>query len=210
MKKYIYLTLTVAFVSLLSACSSYNYYTAAQNKTNLSSYKTFAWAATQQNPNKQWRPLDEIGRGKIQEATRQALVGKGLSLQDQNPDLLVRYLTVTGRGSKTEFYSPYYGGFYGGGFGFGYGGFYRPWGFGYGGWGGPWGYGGWGGGYSQKVHYKEGTIIIDLIDSKTQQVVWRGYGVGELQNPKQTMRDIPKVVEGIIKQLELAPPMRKS
>ncbi|MES2267363.1 MAG: DUF4136 domain-containing protein [Bacteroidota bacterium] len=207
MKKYIYLTLTVAFVSLLSACSSYNYYTAAQNKTNLSSYKTFAWAAQQKNPNKQWRPLDEIGNGKVQEATRQALVSKGLTLENQNPDLLVRYLTVTGRGSKTEFYSPYYGGgFYGG---WGYGGWYRPWGFGFG-WGGPWGYGGWGPTYAQKVHYKEGTIIIDLIDSKTQQVVWRGYGVGELHNPKQTMRDIPKVVEGIIKQLDLAPPMRKS
>lgn len=211
MKKYIYLTLTVAFVSLLSACSSYNYYTAAQNKTNLSSYKTFAWAAQQTNPNKQWRPLNEIGNGKVQEATRQALVGKGLTLENQNPDLLVRYLTVTGRGTKTEFYSPYYygGGFYGG-FGYG-GGWGRPWGYGGWGWGGPWGYGGWGGPtYAQKVHYKEGTIIIDLIDSKTQQIVWRGYGVGELHNPKQTMRDIPKVVEGIIKQLELAPPMRKS
>jgi hypothetical protein len=208
MKKNIYLMLAVTFVSILSACSSYNYYTAAANKTNLSAYRTFAWAAQQRNPNKQWRPLDEIGNGKLQEATKQALISKGLTLEQQNPDLLVRYATVTGRGTKTEFYSPYYGGFYGG-WGYG-GGWYRPWGYGYGwGWGGPWGYGGWGGGYAQKVHYKEGTIIIDLIDSRTQQVVWRGYGVGELHNPKQTMRDIPKVVEGIINQLQLTP-SRKS
>ncbi|RYU90742.1 DUF4136 domain-containing protein [Mucilaginibacter terrigena] len=203
MRKYIYLTLTVAFVSLLSACSSYNYYTAAANKTNLTAYRTFAWAAQKKNPNKQWRPLDEIGSGKVQEATRQALVNKGLRLENQNPDLLVRYLTVTGRGTKTEFYSPYYSGFYGG---WGYG-WYRPY-YGYG-WGGPFGYG-YGPTFAQKVHYKEGTIIIDLIDSKTQEVVWRGYGVGELRNPKQTMNDIPKVVEGIMKQLELAPPARKS
>lgn len=211
MKRYIYLVLAVAFVSLLSACSSYNYYTAAQNKTNLSSYRTFAWAAPERNPNKQWRPLDEIGNGKLQEAAKLALVGKGLTLEQQNPDLLVRYATVTGRGTKTEFYSPYYSGFYGG---WGWGGFYRPYyGLGLGwGWGGPWGgYGGWGGaGYAQKVHYKEGTIIIDLIDSRTQRLVWRGYGVGELHNPKQTMKDIPKVVEGILNQLQLAPPMRKS
>nr|WP_067060835.1 DUF4136 domain-containing protein [Mucilaginibacter sp. L294] len=135
MKKYIYLVLTVAFVSVLSACSSYNYYTAAQNKTNLSKYRTFAWAAQERNPNKQWRPLDEIGNGKIQEATKLALAGKGLSLEQQNPDLLVRYATVTGRGTKTEFYSPYYGGYYGG---WGWGGFYSPfWGMG---WGGPWGF----------------------------------------------------------------------
>jgi hypothetical protein len=201
MKKYIYLMLTVAFVSVLSACSSYNYYTAAANKTNLNGYHTFAWAAQQNRPHKQWRPLDEIGNGKLQEATKQALISKGLTLEQQNPDLLVRYATVTGRGTKTEFYSPYYSGFYGG---WGYGGWYRPYyGFGYG-WGSPFGYG-WGPSFAQKVHYKEGTIIIDLIDSKTQQLVWRGYGVGELQNPKQTMRDIPKVVEGIIKQLQLSP-----
>lgn len=209
MKKYIHLMLAVVLVSALSACSSYNYYTAAANKTNLTQYKTFAWAAQQRNPNKQWRPLDEIGNGKIQEAAKVALMQKGLVLEQQNPDLLVSYATVTGRGTKTEFYSPYYGGWGWGGFGFGYGGFYRPWGYGfgyspfYGGW-------GYGGGYSQKVHYKEGTIIIDLIDTKTNTIVWRGYGVGELHNPKQTMNDIPKVVEGIIKQLQLTPSPRRS
>jgi hypothetical protein len=211
MKRYIHLMLAVAFVSALSACSSYNYYTAAANKTNLTAYRTFAFAAPEKNPNKQWRPLDEIGSGKLQQAAKQALTTKGLTLQDQSPDLLVRYATVTGRGTKTEFYGPY-GGFYSG---WGYGGWgwgrgwYRPyWGFG---WGGGWGWPYYGGySYAQKVHYKEGTIIIDLIDSKTQRVVWRGYGVGELHNPKQTMNDIPKVVDGIIKQLDLTPPMTKS
>ena len=43
MKRLIYLALTVLMISGLSACNSYNYYTAAINKTNLSSYHTFAW-----------------------------------------------------------------------------------------------------------------------------------------------------------------------
>ncbi|OJW13828.1 DUF4136 domain-containing protein [Mucilaginibacter sp. 44-25] len=198
MKRYIYLALIAAFVSVLSACSSYNYYTAAANKTNLSAYRTFALAGPMQSPNKQWRPLDEIGNGKIQEATKQALTAKGLVLSQQNPDLLVRYATVTGRGTKWEYYNPYYAAYpgWGWGWGYGWGGWYRPWGY-YGGFYGP--------GYAQKVHYKEGTIIIDLVDARTQQIVWRGYGVGELQNPKRTMNDIPKVVDGIIKQLQLTP-----
>ncbi|PAW95291.1 hypothetical protein CKK33_18005 [Mucilaginibacter sp. MD40] len=199
MKRYIHLVLIAAFVSVLSACSSYNYYTAAANKTNLSAYRTFALAGPMQGPNKQWRPLDEIGNGKIQEATKQALTAKGLVLSQQNPDLLVRYATVTGRGTKWEYYSPYYAGYPGWGWGWGYG-------WGWGGWYRPWGWGGfYGPGYAQKVHYKEGTIIIDLVDARTQQIVWRGYGVGELQNPKRTMNDIPKVVDGIIKQLQLTP-----
>jgi hypothetical protein len=207
MKKYVHLMLAIMFVFALSACSSYNYYTAAANKTNLTQYHTFAWAAQKANPNKQWRPLDEIGNGKLQQAVKETLTQKGLTLEQQNPDLLVRYATVTGRGTKTEYYSPYYGygGFGGWGFGYGYG-FYRPWAFG---WGWP-GYYGGGYGYGQKVHYKEGTIIIDLIDTKTNTIVWRGYGVGELHNPKQTMKDIPKVVDGILKQLELTPTAKKS
>lgn len=210
MRKYIYLMLAAAFVSVLSACSSYNYYTAAANKTNLSNYRTFGWAPINKNPNKQWRPLDEIGNGKLQQAAKIALTEKGLSLDQQNPDLLVSYATVTGKGTKTEFYSPYYGGFGFGGLGLGgFGGFYRPFGWGYGGWGGPF-YGGWGGGFPQKVHYKEGTVIIDLIDPRTNTIVWRGYGVGELHNPKQTMKDLPKVVDGIIKQLDLTVPASRS
>ncbi|RFZ85936.1 DUF4136 domain-containing protein [Mucilaginibacter terrenus] len=205
MRKYIHLMLAVAFVSLLSACSSYNYYTAAANKTNLTQYRTFAWAPLQKNPNKQWRPLDEIGNGKLQQATKEALTQKGLSYNNQSPDLLVAYATVTGRGTKTEFYSPYAYGGWGYPYGFGYG-FYRPWAYGYG-----FGYGPYyGPTFAQRVHYKEGTVIIDLIDPKTNTVVWRGYGVGELHNPKQTMNDLPKVVNGIIKQLDLNAPARKS
>lgn len=213
MKKYIHLMLAVSLVSALSACSSYNYYTAAANKTNLSTYKTFAWAPMKQDSNKQWRPLTEIGNGRLQEAAKVALAEKGLTLDQQNPDLLVGYATVTGKGTKFNYYyTPMYGGYGAFGFGrFGYG--YGRFGFGYGGWYSPFGYGGfpyYGGGYAQRVPYKEGTVIIDLIDPKTNTIVWRGYGVGELHNPKSTLKEIPKVVDGIIKQLSLAPPMRKS
>jgi hypothetical protein len=202
MKKNIYLMLAVAFVSALSACSSYNYYTAAANKTNLSSYRTFAWAPMQRDTGKQWRPLTEIGNGKIKEAAKTALLQKGLTINEQNPDLLVGYATATGRGTKiTYYYTPMYGGYYGG---FGYG-WYRPFGYGYYGY----GYPGYGGAFPARVPYREGTIIIDLIDPKTNVLVWRGYGVGELRDPKTTQREIPKVVEGILKQLSLAPPLIK-
>ena len=200
MKKYIYLMLAVTFVSVLSACSSYNYYTAAANKTNLSGYRTFAWAPMKRDSGKQWRPLTEIGNGKLQESAKTALLQKGLTINEQNPDLLVGYATVTGRGTKINYYyTPMYGGYYGG---FGYG-WYRPFGYGYYGYGFP----NYGGAYARRVPYKEGTIIIDLIDPKTNTLVWRGYGVGELHNPKTTLREIPKVVEGIIKQLDLNPPV---
>ncbi|RYY34284.1 MAG: DUF4136 domain-containing protein, partial [Sphingobacteriaceae bacterium] len=78
-------------------------------------------------------------------------------------------------------------------------GWYRP--FFYGGWG--WG-GGWGG-YPVREQFREGTVIIDLIDRKTGKMVWRGYGVGEVRNPQKAINDLPKVVTGIIEKLELTP-----
>jgi hypothetical protein len=103
------------------------------------------------------------------------------------------------------YYPTYYGtGFYPG-FGLGWGWGYRPYyyGFGY-----PFAY--YGGLTAvDKEHYKEGTIIIDLIDTHTKKVVWRGFGVGEVHhNVQKNIDDIPKIVEGIIKQLQLAPERR--
>ncbi|WPU96581.1 DUF4136 domain-containing protein [Mucilaginibacter sabulilitoris] len=200
MKRAIYTGLVVMLVSALSACSSYNYYTAARNKTDLSSYRTFAWLPPETSNRAGGVVKKEIADERVKETAISALQKKGLRLQENNPDLLVSYSTVTGRGMKTEFYPAYYGGFGWGGWGWGWG--YRPfWGGYYGGWGYP--YGGFGGGGYARVPYKEGTIIIDIIDRNTRKLVWRGFGVGELHNPKRTLDELPKVVDGVLKQLEL-------
>ncbi|NOW97319.1 DUF4136 domain-containing protein [Mucilaginibacter sp. SG564] len=205
MKKTIYTGLVLLLVSALSACSSYNYYTAARNKTDLSSYRTFAWVAPETSNKAGGVVKKEIADERVKDATIFALQNKGLKLQENNPDLLVSYSTITGRGVKTEFYPAYYGGFgWGGwgGWGWGWGwrsrGFYGYYG-GWGGWGYPYGYGG----TYARVPYKEGTLIIDLIDRNTGRIVWRGFGVGELRNPQRTLDELPKVVDGVLKQLQV-------
>jgi len=210
MKRSIYLAFTAAVLSCLSACTSYNYYTAAINKTNLSNYHTFAWMP-QGSSNKKMG--GEVADAKIKDAATGALIGKGLRLSQRNPDLVVNYTTIVGTGSRTNYYSPYYDGFYPG-FGFGWGGGYgwgRGWGWGWGyrpyyyAYGAPFGYYG-GLTYAEKEHYKEGTLIIDLIDTRTRRIVWRGFGVGEVHNnPQKNIDDLPKVVDGVIDQLQLAP-----
>ncbi|WP_090468935.1 DUF4136 domain-containing protein [Mucilaginibacter sp. OK268] len=206
MKRTMYTGLAILLVSALSACSSYNYYTAARNKTDLSSYRTFAWVAPETSHKAGGVVKKEIADERVKDATIAALQTKGLRLQENNPDLLVSYSTITGRGVKTEFYPAYYGGFgWGGwgGWGWGWGwrsrGFYGYYG-GWGGWGYPYGYGG---GTYARVPYKEGTLIIDLIDRNTGRIVWRGFGVGELHNPQKTLDELPKVVDGVLKQLQV-------
>jgi hypothetical protein len=189
-------------VAGLSACSSYNYYTAGLNKTNMSQYRSFAWIS-QQGKTDDKPTANAIADLKIKDAAVTSLTNKGLRMQKDNPDLLVTYTAKIGLGSKTVYYPTYYStGFYPG-FGVGFGWGYRPYYYGYAGY--PFTY--YGGMTAvDKEHYKEGTIIIDLIDTRTRKVVWRGFGVGEVHhNVQRNIDDIPKVVEGIISQLQLTP-----
>jgi len=210
MKRIIYLGLVVFILSTLSGCDSYNYYTAGLNKTNLSRYHTFAWMPVINNSGKKTMLVNGEADARIKDAATSALTAKGLSLQQRQPDLLVSYTKTVGRGTTTTYYSSWgYPGWgaWGAGFGWGWGGwgwggFYRP----YYAFGGPFPYGG-ALTYADQEHYKEGTLVIDLIDRRTQRVVWRGFGVGEVHHdPKKNIDDIPKVVQGIIDQLNLAAP----
>src|SRR5947209_13276541 len=119
MKRLINLAMAAVLLSAMSACSSYNYYTAAINKTNLSAYRTFAWMPQPGRSDK--NGATAVADAKIKDATTMALVGKGLRLSQSNPDLIVSYSSIVGTGTKTNYYSPGYygGGYYGGGFGWG-------------------------------------------------------------------------------------------
>ncbi|MEO6850351.1 MAG: DUF4136 domain-containing protein [Mucilaginibacter sp.] len=203
MKTSIKLVIGLLVMSAFTACSSYNYYTAGLNTTKMGRYRSFAWMPPEHKGDKGRNSVADV---KIKDAAVASLSGKGLKLQPNNPDLLVTYTAKVGQGAKDVYYSPYYGGgFYPwGGFGFGYG-----WGWGfrpyYYGFGMPYAY--YGGATTvDKEHYKEGTIIIDLIDTRTKKIVWRGFGVGEVHhNPQKNIDELPKVVEGIIGQLQLNP-----
>ena len=211
MKRLICLAFSVLMLAGISGCTSYNYYTAAINKSNLSNYHTFAWMPSANKGDQ--KMMGDLADAKIKDAATNDLVLKGLRLSQRNPDLVVTYTTKVGRGARTNYYSPYYGG-WGPGWGFGWG-----WG---GGWG--WGYRGYYNAfgppfayygdltYAEKEHYKEGTLIIDLIDTHTHRIVWRGFGVGEVHNnPQKTIDDLPKVVNGVLDQLQLTPEaMRRS
>jgi len=197
MKKLIHVACTVLLLSGLSACTSYNYYQAGINKTNMSGYHTFAWMPPSKSGNKAMGDLADM---KVKEATTNALVAKGLQINQQHPDLIVNYTRIVGTGSYTTYYTPY-SPYFGWGYGWGWG-WYHPW---YA-WGAPFGYYG-DVTYADKGHYKEGTLIIDLVDPRTRKIVWRGFGVGEVHhNPEKDVEDLPKVVDGILDQLQTLPP----
>jgi len=207
MKTRIYLTAAALSLTVLSACTSYNYYTAAINKTNLTSYHTFAWMPQANNGDKAFN--NDIADIKIKDGVTQSLVSKGLQINQKNPDLIVNYTLKVGQGARTNYYTPYYGGYPGWGWGFGWrwGWAYRPYYY----YGYPFAYDGVT--YAEKEHYKEGTLIIDLVDTRTHKIVWRGFGVGEVhKNSQKNTDDLPKVVDGVLSQLQIYPQnqMRRS
>ncbi len=65
----------------------------------------------------------------------------------------------------------------------------------------PW----WGGGaYGGRVdvsYYNEGTLVIDIVDSRKKELIWRGLGTGVVQSPKDQEKQqaaIDKYVKEIL------------
>lgn len=215
MKRLLYIGLMLTIVTAFSACSTgYRYYTAGKDDISLSQYKSFAFAPylKQRKPDSVLSNKRDLGARlnyvnnnryynnpdamqKIKDATANSLKAKGLTLQEGNADLLVRYSTLVDRGTRTTYYSAGWGG-WGPGWGWGWNRYrFNP--YFYGGWG-----GGWGGAYPSQEHFKEGVLSIELIDARTKEPVWIGYSSGELsRDPQKVISQLPKIVEDIFKRL---------
>ena len=161
--------------SLLVACaSSPNTFSNADPSADFSQYKTFGYfpALSTDNPGYQ-----SLVSNFLKVAVAQELVVRGLDHDEENPDLRVNFYINTQDKIKTRSV-PTAGGYYG------YRDpFYDPWG----------GYGAMGGGYETRVdQFTEGTLTIDVVDNKTNKLVWEGSVVGRLtekdvRNMEQTV-----------------------
>lgn len=66
------------------------------------------------------------------------------------------------------------------------------------GWGGPFGFG-MGVGRTWSSNYNEGALILDLIDARTQKLVWQGVGSGiSVDSPNSKQKQIPQIVAEIM------------
>ncbi|MBS7564305.1 DUF4136 domain-containing protein [Mucilaginibacter sp. Bleaf8] len=199
MKKISFVVILFLLGSLFAACSRYTYYAVGSNNTNLSRYHTFAWLPAVKNASSSAYNSD-ITDQRIKEAVTENLEQRGLMLKAKKPDLLVRYSIMVS--DKERVYDqPVYD--YAGGGVYPAVGMYRGRRFYYYRYSNP--YPVYVGDDVERVPYKEGTLMIDLVDRQSHKVIWRGYGVGEVDNPAKAIQDIPKIVSGIIKKLPLTP-----
>ncbi|BAU55065.1 DUF4136 domain-containing protein [Mucilaginibacter gotjawali] len=197
MKNLIKVYFLLLLVYSLSGCSGYQYYAVQSTGATFAKYHTFAWLPSTDTA--KTNGYTDITDEKIKEVATENLESRGLLLKAGRPDLLVRYSIAIN--NKVKYYNNpvyiYNGGYYPGIARYRHGRYYyftyrQPLPV-------------YVGSEIEQVPYKEGTLIIDLIDRKTRHVIWRGYGRGEIENPEKAIHDIPEVVGGIINKLPLKP-----
>ncbi len=195
MKKVKFLALPLLVVLFLGSCVSVRVASDYDRKTNFKEYKTYAFYKTGIDK----APISDLDKKRILKAIDTEMASRGFT-KSQNPDILVSIFTK--EREQVDVYNNNFGwGGYGWG-GFGWGGF-GP-GFGWGGFGPGFG---WGGGFGPNVSTRtEGSLYIDLIDSKNKSLVWQGRGIGTLNSTTNIEKKEERIKEFVSQILEAYPP----
>lgn len=177
----------VCAILALSACSSVDTSWDYNPDVNFSQIKTFAWT-TVDNDGSQYH-LDGLMDERVRHAVDHEMAVKGIKqVAKDKAQVLVNYLTKVNTKVDINTFTNYYG----------YNPYYPYYGAN-GGWGRPWG--------SipvtetQVKEYNVGTLIIDIIDAKTDKLIWRGSLGGIIRDkdtPQQRVQFINKAVNEIL------------
>jgi hypothetical protein len=177
-----WLTTTALGLALLTACSGYTVKTDYDPAIGYATYKTFDWYAASKRAKGRSSGTDPLVDKRVRTAVQAVLESKGFR-QDTvaEPDFLVTYYPIyqTKKLRTTT------------GFGGGYGWGRRHW-----------GYGGGTRFTTSQVHkYREGTIILEIVDSRSNQLVWQGAAEGALKHPdspEEGQAEIDKAVRDLL------------
>jgi hypothetical protein len=168
------LPLSVALLSLalLGACRSYDLSYDYDVTATFSRYRTFDYYTSKKGTGGTTTLMDK----RVRAAVEKELQTKGFAMETKaDPDFLVTYYPIVQNRKVRSSVRV----------GTGWG--YRPF------------YGGVS--TSQVRHYKEGTIVIEIVDFKTNQLIWQGAAAGALSGlntPEDADEVVPKAVRDIL------------
>jgi hypothetical protein len=165
--------LMVAFLTI-AGCSSVTVKSDYDTEVDFTTFKTYRWVQEKV-------PGDELAQNpllqkRVKASVDVALQAKGFILEETgDPDIVV----VTHAGTKEKMQVTDWGGYYR----------YDPW---------------WGpyGGSVDVSYYTEGTLVIDIVDARERELVWRGVGTGivrEYSSGEKTQKALDEVVAEILK-----------
>lgn len=200
------LLLSILMVLLASCSTTYKtVYTDYDRSADFSQYKTFAWlpdkADTTNTPYN-----NEIIRNNIRNYLGQCLSDRTYSFNAEKPDLLFQLViinakkerVVTTLNQSSYYFSPYYfGSIYYNPYHYNYYYSYYPTYAAY----------SYGPGYAntQKLEYVDGAITLNVIDRKTNKLIWTGTAEGDIYDPSMISKDIHPAVHNVIAQYPIKP-----
>jgi len=147
-------------------------------------FKTFTFKGWQKDSDKQ---INGIDKKRIEDAFKAELNSRGLSRDDDNPDLSITLYIVIEEKTSLSSYDEYHGGL-----GYDAG---RGWGL---------GYRGMGTGSAnttfEEEDYKEGTLVIDFYDEQSKKLIFQGTFNSKInENSEKRDKTIPKNVGKLMK-----------
>jgi hypothetical protein len=145
---------------------------------NFTQYKTYSWEHV--------KTQDPLDVDRIKNAVNAALAAKGWTQVDSGGDVSIIAIQMT---QNEQTLNTFYDG-YGGGWG------WRRFGGG--------GFGGFGDATTTTETYQVGTLIVDLYDTKTKQLIWRGSASDTLSNNSD--KNIKNLNKGVQKMFQHFPP----
>ncbi|MBZ4035911.1 DUF4136 domain-containing protein [Flavobacterium sp. 17A] len=169
----------ILFLGLIYGCSPTVKVTSDyDHSANFSQYKTFAVYDLKAQEGQ----VNQLNVDRVSKAIRSEMLAKGFTESD-NPDLKVNAVSIlknkTSVSANTNFY--------------GYGGMYRPYGY--------WGGGAMMGGANttfDSYDYVDGSLVIDVVSTKTQKLLWQGIGNAEIDSKPDNPEEF---INGAIKKI---------
>lgn len=181
--------LITPFLIGLSACTTtqrVSVSTDYDKSTNFQQYRTYDWFQDQPTGERdKTGTYDTFADRRLRTALEAELTRKGFTRTATNPDLKIAYdITVKTeqRADPTTAFAP--------GFGYGYSYWY---GYRY-----NYGFNRFGPGYFNTTQYRVGTILIDFVDAKANELIWRGVGESVVDPGAVSEAAIQEIVAGIL------------
>ncbi|MFP4096009.1 MAG: DUF4136 domain-containing protein [Cyclobacteriaceae bacterium] len=179
-----YLPIHIIIMLLLSACSSVKIIAEQEESFDQSTYRTYAFAPVDM---KQLDPATAVLYEEISKTIAREMKEKGYTVDTEAPDLLVAFNILTEESRKEVWRNNNN---------------MDPWMSR-----GMWPYSPWGWGPNFNDRYKEiklertGTFVVDLLSTEQKDLVWRGIGIGPVNDPEERFDTAYRSVQKMFKKL---------
>lgn len=184
------LFIVLLITSLFFGCSSLKITYDYDKEVDFTKFKSLTYYGWAKNSD---QVLSEYDRQRIEGAFAMEFIERGIQPKQAGGDIVVSLFVIVDQKTGTTAYTNHYGG-YAGGYGY-----YPAW--------------GWGGGYTTTTYhdydYLEGTLIIDVYEAETKNLIWQGVVAGKMEgNSHSSEENIERTAKEIMKNYPIQPAKR--